>query len=555
MDPKEAHGADISEHSKQVARGSFWSLVGNIFFKLISFVYVIILARLADPGSVSIFYSALAIVTIINVFSDLGISGAFTRYVPYFEGRGEHGKIKDLLRLSYKYLTVLSIAMTAVLFLSAGLIVDFYKQPELTDAMVPQLTLAIQIMSLYILLGNLFRLNYLYMQSMGDIKGSQFYQNLQNFSKLVLSVIFFYAFGISVAIICYGFILSVFIALALSSVPVYRSVASISAEGRLSRKELLEEVIPLGMLVAVLTSFSAILFNADRLILGKFAFADVGVYSLATTLAAVLMTFPGAVGNIFLPVVSKLSGRGDLDKMKEVIATSQRWTMFITLPIAVVMMAFAADMLRIFYGSAYETGAAVMTIATLGLVFSSFSYAISLALTANRMIRIELIISGVGGAFNLLLCLLLIPSYGMEGAAVAGLLALALTGILLQYYGQKMLGFRQPPGIYKLLLAALITYALILLIKPAAITAFSGIPSAGFGPQIDAYLPKVEYLIYLGVMISVSSALFVPISLLLRCFHREDVGLMRKVLLKAQVPLPLVSLAVRIAETGLEGRK
>ena len=74
----------------------------------------------------------------------------------------------------------------------------------------------------------------------------------------------------------------------------------------LSHKELFQEVIPLGIMVAILQYFSTIIASSDRLILGYMldpskAPAAIAVYTFATTLAMVLMTFPGAIGSIFLP--------------------------------------------------------------------------------------------------------------------------------------------------------------------------------------------------------------------------------------------------------------
>ena len=43
---------------------------------------------------------------------------------------------------------------------------------------------AVRIVSVYLFVGNIFRLNYLYMQGTADIKDSQLYQNLQNLLKL-----------------------------------------------------------------------------------------------------------------------------------------------------------------------------------------------------------------------------------------------------------------------------------------------------------------------------------------------------------------------------------
>jgi O-antigen/teichoic acid export membrane protein len=547
--------SSLSEHSALVAKGSFWSLAGSVFFKLSSFIYAIILARVAAQDDVGVFYLGLSIIYIVGVFSDLGISGAFIRYVPYFEGKGQHGKIKDLMRLSYAGLAVLSILIMAVLVWQADAVGAFYGNGSLSGV--------IRILSLYILVGNLFRLNYLYLQGTADIKNSQFYQNIQNFTKLVLTIALFYLFGASSAVIAAGFVLSFLPALLLSSPMVLRAVSSIKESGRpeerLGSKELFSEVIPLGVMIAILQYFSLVIASSDRLIMGfvlgrisgpQQAIAAVAVYSFATTMASVLIVFPAAIGNIFLPVVSRLAGREDMAAMREVMATSQRWSLFVTLPIAVVMMAFSGDMMHAFYGAQYESGGLAMAIFTFGLLFSCISYTVSLALAAMRLVKIELIITAAGGIVNAALNFALIPVFGMEGAATASLASFLLTALLLQHYGEKLLGFRQPGGVYKLLLAALATFAIMLALKPYASLALQLLPSQPGDPS--AYLPKLAYLLALGVMICLAAALFVASSLLLRCFKHEDVALMARVLKKAMVPQPLVSAALRIASYGVK---
>jgi O-antigen/teichoic acid export membrane protein len=541
--------AEISQHSKEVAKGSFWSLLGSAFFKIVSFAYVVLVARAASQDDIGTFYLALSAMSLIWVFSDLGISGAFTRYVPYFEGKGERGKIRDLLSLSFRFLTVLSLAIMAVLFWQADNIGNLYGNPGLPGT--------IRILSAYILLGNLFRLNYLYLQGIADIRGSQLFQNLQNILKLALSAILFFAFGASVMTISAGFVLSFLLAFAASCVPVFRSAAKMHGESGLGRHELLSEIIPLGLTVAVVQYFSTIIASSDRLILGYMAdpsssAAMVAVYSMATTLASVLMVFPGSVGSIFLPLVSRLSGKNDLEGMREVMATAQRWSLFITLPVAAVMIAFSGDMLTVFYGSGYSGGAASMALFTAGLVFASFSFVISLALTAMRLVRIELQVAVACGILNVALNLLLIPQYGMEGAAAASVASFMLSTLLLAHYARKMIGFSNPPEAYKLLFSMLLVLLAVFFIKPLASGAASAIVSqAGAGE----YVPKAIYLAYLGLLIGLSGALFVAASLALKCFRGEDISLMRKVLDRTGVPEPLCALAEKVASYGVHGGK
>ncbi len=538
--------ADLSEHSKTVAKGSFWSLAGSILLKLSSFVYLIFLARFASQSDIGVFYLALSVISIIIVFSDLGVSGSFLRYVPFFEGKGHRGKIRDLIGLSYTYLTVFSTLMMLILISQADAIGALYKSPGLP--------FAIKVLSVYVLIGNIFRINYLYLQGTTDIKNSQLYQNIQNLLKLVITVGMFYLFGSTIQAMALAFVFSLIIALILSSPTIMRSISTLEGEERLSPGEIVNEIIPLGMMIAVLQYFSLMISSADRLVLGYIAPpADaavlVAVYSLATTLAVVLMTFPGAIGNIFLPVVSKLAGKGDMAAMRAVMATSQRWSLLITLPIAVVMVVFGADMMHVFYGASYASGGVVVAIFTLGLVFSAFTYMQSLALTAMRLVKIELIISGIACIVNIALLFLLIPYLGMEGAALAGFACFFTSAILFQYYGHKILGFEQPREAYKLLLSAFAAFLIVLPLKPYASGAISSLLET-LGGQ-SALLPKVAYLLYLGIMIVFAGGLFVLFSILFKCLKGEDVELMEQSLRRVLVPQQLISLAARIASYGI----
>ena len=234
--------------------------------------------------------------------------------------------------------------------------------------------------------------------------------------------------------------------------------------------------------------------------------------------------------------------------MRDVMATAQRWSLFITLPIAVVMVAFAGDMMRVFYGSAYESGGLAMAIFTLGMLFSCITYTMSLALAAKRLVKIELITTVAGGIANIILNFALIPYLGMEGAAIASMLSFLVTSALLQYFGEKLLGFKQPLDVYKLILAAIISFAIIFALKPYASSALQLIPSSA---DQSAYLPKIAYLVTLGIMISVAGVIFIASALILRCFKHEDIALMEKALIRMMVPRRLISMAVRVASYGV----
>jgi O-antigen/teichoic acid export membrane protein len=354
-----------------------------------------------------------------------------------------------------------------------------------------------------------------------------------------------------------GFVLSFLIAFVLSFFPVFRSVSEIREGGTLGRREVVSEIIPLGITVAVVQYFTTIIYSVDRLIIGFMAGPSgssslIAVYSMATTLGLVLMVFPASIGGIFLPVVSRLAGSKDLAGVREVMATAQRWSLFITLPVAVVMMAFAPEMLAVFYGSEYVAGAAVMAMFTFGLVFSAFSYTASLALTAMRLVRLELYIAVACGTANLLLNIALIPQFGIEGAAAASAASFILSALMMGHYARKALGFSTPPGAYRLLAAAALVFAAATLARPAASAALSAVVEQAGAGELSS---KVAFLAYLGALIAASFALFVAMALLLRCLRAEDISLGGRALRKAGVPPSLAALAEKVAAYGVHSKE
>jgi len=538
---------ELSEHSKEVAKGSLWSLLGSAAFKLSSFFYVILVARAASQDDVGLFYLVLGMMFLVSMVSDLGITAALVRYVPYFQGKKEGSKVKTLLTLSHKLLTITGIVIGAVLFLSADLIGNIYQNPSLPEA--------IRIMAVYVFLFNIFRLHYLFLQGMADIKGSQLVQNIQNFLKLVLTALLFYLYGANILTIAIAFLLSHVFALLFSSVKILGVSRALPIGDKTSQAELIREIAPLGLMLAAIQYFSMIIASADRLLLGYLtepssASAVVAIYSMSTTFAVVLTVFPSSVGNIFLPVVSRLAGKNELHKMNEVMETAQRWMLFITLPIAVVMMSFSGEMLGAFYGDSYAPGAATMAIFTFGVVLNSIYFIISLALAALRMVGIELKIAVAAGILNLALNIVLIPVYGMEGAAFASVVSFALALILSAYYGNKLFGFRFPSEVYRLLGASLLALFIILAIKPL-FAWMPGVLAALVGGESQPYLSKISYLAFIGALVVISMALFALFALLLKSLREEDVLLMEGALKRARIPQNVISFASKAAHLGV----
>jgi len=542
---------EASKHSNEVARGSFWGLAGTLAFKLVSFAYAIYVARAFSQENVGLFFLSLSVITLAGFWRNLGLPSALQRYVPYFEAKKQGGKILSLLRISFAANALLGLLLFAIIFILAGPIGAIYQNEGLADAL--------RMLAAYVLFENLFSVSSSYLQGMRDIKAAQFLNNVQNVVKLGLTIILFSFFGATLFTLSAAFILAYAVVFLISIPMVLRKLPSVPPSGEgMGASEVLHDIVPFGITLTIVQTFWILISSTDRALLGYFgnpatSVEVVAVYSIASQLALTIMVFPGAVGSIFLPVISRLAGKGEHGTMLKVIQTSQRWILFVTIPIALATMAFAGEMLSAFYGSAYRPGANAMSIFILGLLFSTIAYPISLALAGMRLVRLELYVAVACAVANVALNLLLIPYFGMEGASAASAAAFLLSAWMFERYGRQYLSYSTPGGIYKLFAAGAVAFAVIMLLKPAAAAIAASLPSIGMG-EFAVYSSKFTYLAVLALMGCIGLAIFCAVALLLRTFKQEDIELLRSAAKKARLPAPAIKLAIDIASHGLEGK-
>ena len=121
--------ANTAEH-KEVIKGTLWGLAGNVVLKLFSFLYVIASARLFSQSDIGTFYLGLSVINILSIFGDFGLTLAFSRFVPYYMGKGEKNKAIALLKGSYILVIIFSLLLTLGLAAGAGTLAQFYQNPQ-----------------------------------------------------------------------------------------------------------------------------------------------------------------------------------------------------------------------------------------------------------------------------------------------------------------------------------------------------------------------------------------------------------------------------------------
>ncbi|VUX55662.1 membrane protein of unknown function [uncultured Woeseiaceae bacterium] len=152
---------------------------------------------------------------------------------------------------------------------------------------------------------------------------------------------------------------------------------------------------------------------------------EVGIYAAIYVFFAGLVLVPSAFNNAFLPRMSKAHDQGT-DGVRKAADPALRILLMLAAPVVTVAWLAAEELLKIAFGGEYITGATGFRILLSSAPFVFLFWFLRGALVAIGRARSLVLITAVGLVTNILLNLLLIPRYGLEGACVATLLAEAI---------------------------------------------------------------------------------------------------------------------------------
>lgn len=176
--------------------------------------------------------------------------------------------------------------------------------------------------------------------------------------------------------------------------------------------------------------FSAVAPRVDVFLLGYFGqMVQVGMYSAAFQTAAVLSLVLGAFDRTFAPAMGRLLATGDTGQLRNLYRTQTRMVTGLLMCPLIIFLVFGKDVLRLF-GSGFSDGyfsLAVLAVAQGWFCATGSARMVLLMSGQSRLVLANTIVLSV---CLVALCWVLVPLWGMEGAAVAAGLSLLGTGCI-----------------------------------------------------------------------------------------------------------------------------
>ena len=163
----------------------------------------------------------------------------------------------------------------------------------------------------------------------------------------------------------------------------------------------------------------------DTVILGIYLeSSQVGVYSVATRLVVLASLVQTAINSALGPRIADLYQRGERPAMERAYRAAANWTVRLALPAFALLVIFPEELLSLF-GRGFRAAGAVTALLALGKLVDAATGPCALMLNMSGRPLLNTANNLVVLALNIGLNVLLVPEYGLIGAAAAWTVSLA----------------------------------------------------------------------------------------------------------------------------------
>jgi O-antigen/teichoic acid export membrane protein len=436
---KALHDKDFAE----LLKGSGISFILRFGGLAAGYLLTLMIANLFGAKGLGDYVLAITVLKLFTLLAKLGLDTTSIRFIASFASQE---KWTSVFKFRKQVVSILSISSVA-----ASLLMYFLSVPiaELINANA----LYIQITAFFVLPTTFFMLHYQSLRGLKRIAEFSFFYAMAQALFSIISIIILYQFFTTSDVPVYAYLTSVLIVSLLSFISFRywlnkRSKGKESAEQEMmSYSSLLKTSIPLMFAQSV----QFIMAWTATLVLGAIQtpnvvngittnIEEVGVYHAAFKLSMFAAVALMSINSIASPKFAEMFGKNDMKGLKKVAHQSTKMIFWTSVPLVAIFFIFPEFFLGLF-GEEFKVGVTAFIFLSCGRLISSLSGSVGniLQMTGNQNIYAKILF--FGALLNVLLNLILIPRYGINGAATASMCSLIVWNLSMVLVVKKKFGF------------------------------------------------------------------------------------------------------------------
>jgi O-antigen/teichoic acid export membrane protein len=392
------------------------SFLINASGALLAFVLQAFLTGVMNTEQYGIYVYVFTWISVLSMLPRMGLDTCLLRYMTEYRAKGEWHLFFGVLKRTIEIVKILSVSISIIFFIFIMILVKKFQFDLFSTFIIG--TISIPFMSL----------SRIY-QSAIQSTSREVFSLVPNILIIPLStyimILIIKSLGIEIysitAIIAY--VISLIVSCIVMVVVLRHTLERIYTNQREAYKT--QEWLKTAMPVFFMSILHLLLNRLDIIIVGwLLGTKSAGLYSVSSLVASTVSFGFVAANTMIAPQISHFYHLQRLNDLQEVVRRAMRIVIFITVPIACIILLFGRFFLSIF-GLEFSHYYNILTILTTGQIYLSFTGSPSYVMIVSgyQMLAAKLMLLFV--IVDVILNLIFINVYGISGAAYASVLSMA----------------------------------------------------------------------------------------------------------------------------------
>jgi O-antigen/teichoic acid export membrane protein len=441
---------------KIFAKQTILIFLANLFVGLTGIILLPILTRNLSIAEYGIWVQITVTVSLVPIFIVMGLPSY--SMVRFLSGEQNKEKIQEGFYSIAFVILIIGLLVSSIFFIFAG---------QISQILFGGNSLIVKLLSLILILSSLNILFQYFFITFQQIKQYSLLLCLKAVT-LILFVSFFILLGKGVIGAVAGFLCNEFIFFLIAFSLILSKIGIIFPKFT-ELNEYLHLSIP-----AIPSSLSYwVVDSSDRYLIGILLGASaVGYYSPGYSLGSIVAMLAAPITSILTSTLSKSYNEKNDEEVKNLMEYSIKYFLFIAIPSVIGLSLLSKPLLTLLSTSAIANAGYLITpFVAVGFLLLGLNNIIVNMIILEKKTKIIGFTWIIAATINLIFNLLLIPLFGILGAAIATLIAYTIPFIILAHYSFKFIKLNLNYEFYiKIILASLPIIFMYLFWKPDSLT-------------------------------------------------------------------------------------
>lgn len=426
-------GASVQDPRSALARGSLTVLSVRVTSLLLMLALQVVLARLLGISEYGVFMVAFSWLTILGIVARSGLDNGLTRLVAEYRSQELWSRLKGVLIWALKAASLGSICIAIL----ASIVV--WMVPLGVIAGNESTFWAAFIALPFLALGTLRQ---------GALRGFRHVGRADipelivrpAFMLVALSMFAAFLATLSSTDAMVLTVASYMIAFGLGSLYLSRAIPS---EVRQALPEFrVNEWLRISLPLMFIQGMQVVLSRIDTVMLGVMTGpVETGAYSAAAQIATVVTFGLMIVNPIAAPLIAELYHRGKARELQSVVTLAARVTTVVMIASVIILVPLGSSILGLF-GVGFDLGYTALLILLVGQVANALTGSVGFIMAMTGHQNQSALILAATVCFNIALNSVLIPRYGLNGAAIATAVSISISNGVMFTYVLRVLKIR-----------------------------------------------------------------------------------------------------------------